>query len=791
MIMVVVFSKIKAKNAVIAVATTSIFNADIWKKNSISSSCLSLQSTIAAEVERNAFIHANMAEYKRLFFPQPSQHKVMTDTFICDNGGFENNFDFYYGFSSTYTSGSKTCTPIIGGLPSVFVPRTLPTLREFEIVTTGTDAITGLQKVKFGNKSLKLNDPYNHDTSSSTCSGSLGVNKLEKRFLVTEDNRDVTVWYSIAIENPVGHNNTQPFFSISCDLAPLSDLCFDADILSCDSTYSQPGCIPQLMDVLDWSCHRIKIPRTEIGQIATLEIVMGDCGLSVHNGYAYIDGICEDCVGGALGSMSLSKYGVDYVSCNGDIARVCGSYIEPFVCGEWYLDSIFVGDLYFSTNEVIDTVNKTFCFDFNISNLGLNNTIDIYVSGLFKRNGGGRLPIQFSNNIEIDKLAFETKYDVEHLVSECHDNGTPNNISDDYYFVSLTGYGLTSEAWDISRELDDPYDNESGVSSIGSGAGPFSLNLGPFFIQEGSWDLILNIGECTYIIPIEPLLCQLCGGFKDIQISNVKCSTTTPGNWSFDLLVEGTSSGYYQNSSASPLSFGTLNTITLSGINLGCVRYELEDASDDECTIEFTVCPPKPCTDTKDCTLEFTYDIECVNTMGNAYSVTFDVTNIGPNYLCIIRKGSSTPTSYTNNTPLGISPGVSPEFTVFTCSRPSCTDCAESCFKTVKIFQPDCASGDFDGDKLYKPSVTLENIYQPHDALSIVPNPIDNNELRILSKLDQTSIEIYNTASSLVHQSTFLGSEYKWNMTNVPSGIYFVKYKDLKGELQIIKFLKY
>jgi L-asparagine transporter-like permease len=40
-----IFSKIKAKNAVIAVATASIFNAEIWKKSRISLSSLSRQST--------------------------------------------------------------------------------------------------------------------------------------------------------------------------------------------------------------------------------------------------------------------------------------------------------------------------------------------------------------------------------------------------------------------------------------------------------------------------------------------------------------------------------------------------------------------------------------------------------------------------------------------------------------------------------------------------------------------------------------------------------------------------
>jgi len=41
------------------------------------------------------------------------------------------------------------------------------------------------------------------------------------------------------------------------------------------------------------------------------------------------------------------------------------------------------------------------------------------------------------------------------------------------------------------------------------------------------------------------------------------------------------------------------------------------------------------------------------------------------------------------------------------------------------------------------------------------------------------------------NQYTFKGSEYKWNMTNMPSGIYFVKYKDLEGVFRTIKFIKY
>jgi hypothetical protein len=46
--MAVIFAKIEAKNADVAVATASIFNDEIWKKNNISISSLFGQSTSEA-----------------------------------------------------------------------------------------------------------------------------------------------------------------------------------------------------------------------------------------------------------------------------------------------------------------------------------------------------------------------------------------------------------------------------------------------------------------------------------------------------------------------------------------------------------------------------------------------------------------------------------------------------------------------------------------------------------------------------------------------------------------------
>src|SRR5690606_2028783 len=135
-------------------------------------------------------------------------------------------------------------------------------------------------------------------------------------------------------------------------------------------------------------------------------------------GYAYIDGICEECTGSALGSLLLSEepleppgIGINYVSCESEYARICGSYTEPFVCGEWYLDSLAILDN-LGTNISIDTVNKIFCFDFHISNFIYPvEEIEIYALGFFKREGGGALPVVYSNSIIIEKSLF-TEFDV-------------------------------------------------------------------------------------------------------------------------------------------------------------------------------------------------------------------------------------------------------------------------------------------------------------------------------------------------------------------------------------------
>lgn len=765
-------------------------------------------NNLVTELKHN-FIIANMDEYNRAYFPEEFvSSRVLTDTFICDNGGFESDFLYYKGYSTIYNSGSTTCTPTWLGNPSVYIPSILPTIREFEIVTSGTDAITGIQKVKFGSKALKLNDVYHH--SNGGCTGDRAINKIVKRFKVNEENRDFTVWYSFALENPSLHSNTQPFFNISCDLAPLSELCFDAAILDCDSTYAQPGCSSFLMDVLDWTCHRIKIPASEIGNIATLEIVMADCAETGHNGYAYIDGICEECTGSALGSLLISDeeldypdIGINYVSCDRANARICGSYTEPFVCGEWYLDSIDVPG-YTITNVSIDTLNNLFCFNFDTTNFDYPiNEIEIYVAGFFKREGGGSLPVVFSNSIVIEKSLY-IDFDVSFTVGDCFPNSDPDdhNISDDYYFVQVAQNLGNTEPWRIERHLLDPYPNESGITTLATGNGPFAVGLGPFLIQEGSWELVVTIDTCTYNYTIyPPEYCSGCEAFRDVVISNVICET---GNtWSFSIEVPGSSSTGTKFKLFDPSNtllindyYNTSHSID-GGLNgFECLNYKIEEDGNPTCFAEFTVCPPKPCETMIDCDLEVVVSkIECSRqTTNSSYYITLNASNGNSYTMCYTVNdvpGSGNNSAVPYNGIIGPFTGDQ-TIVVFLCPGGVCTLCLEpECYKVIKVYQPDCEEGDFGGVKRISSNEPIINKQvRSENLVKIIPNPVGTNKVSIVSQLAKTTFEIFDSKGQKIWNDSFTGGTYQWEVSNLPSGNYVLQYVDEYQQIQRIQFIK-
>jgi hypothetical protein len=616
---------------------------------------------------------------------------------------------------------------------------------------------------------------------------------LVKRFKVTEETRDFTVWYAAILESPDNHVNSQPFFSIKCDRAPAYDLCFDASIISCEEEYSDALCTFSGIDVVGWTCHRIKIPRNMVDSIATIEITAADCGCGAHFGYAYIDGICEECDGSAFGSGKLydnhppdaNGLGISYNGCL-DTLSFCGTYELPLLCGTWRLDSLIFLN-YTVHNLLIDTTNHKFCFNMPLSAFG-DTCVELFAKLYFSSQYDILDPV-FTNSIKICPEDYE-KYEVDVITGSCQNNNTSPMISDDYYYVQVDLSHLHGDTFTIEKWLDDPYPNESGHQILKADTGDGTFNLGPFFIQEGSWMLTVKFANCIdtfYIIP--PYFCSGCTKFYRTTISNITCNdhgsySIADDTWTFDIKVLGTTGTYdITGAGLTGLSYNVTHTVNVSGtIGQACRTFTL-DANG--CISTIIVCPPKPCSDESACELEvYLKEVYC-NEDGDEFNIEVDTSNVGSGYLCYKSYYLSSPgtlvTSGSFTNPLGAFDEDT--YIVFSvCSTAACT-CTPTCFKVMYFPMPDCDNLDF-RNKGSSKSNTASNT-----ELNIYPNPLNTKEIILRSSMKSTSFEFYNSASELIYQGSFTGTEHKFS-PEIPAGLYIVKYKNEKGEHRYIKLIK-
>lgn len=740
---------------------------------------------IAKDQAKQKFIITNYDEYLNTYFNNSSL-RGSGDTLICDNGGFENDFDYYEGFITVYDYGSDSCAPHDTlGLPATFVQTTMPLTNRFQIVTTGSDPLTGIDQVKFDSKALLLNYRYGHLTQ---CAGNYGVDRLTKEFKVTEENLEFTVWFAVVLENPEGHLDNQPFFSITCDRAPDYDFCFDADLIDCEDTYVDENCTYTDIDLLDWSCHRIKLPESMIDSIATLEITVGDCGQGGHRGYAFIDGICEDCAGSALGSVTLSDtvliddVGIDYISCNGDSAVVCGSYSLPTICGD--LDELEIDILGITVTAFdVDTTNKTFCFNVPQSILGAGDCTELFASITYS-NGFDELPPVISNTIEVCKSDYDS-LGLAITVGECQpQTSVDDDLSNQYYFVTIDVYNTKGESWILNKQLLDPYPNESGLFELYSGTGDTTIVLGPFLIQEGDWLLTLVAGDCdTTEEIIAPDYCSSCNLFNELEISNITCISQT--NWSFDILVPGNSANNF-NFDGTTYSYDDKHTINVGSISGGCETYDFFDAVLMSCAGSITICPPKPCPSGQSCDLEvYLKDYDCTRGVS---SYDIELYAKGTNYMCYEAKNSGGTVISSGSLSDGFNTlgsfSESLEFIVWECTNSNCNSgtcqATPTCYKSFYVPLLDCE------DPVYRSS---KELLLGNKSLIVYPNPFYNNFIKFSSKLNTTEFGIFDISGNLILQSKFDGPEKRYEF-DAPSGIYFVRYLNERGHFEHIKIIK-
>lgn len=726
----------------------------------------------------------------------PFESNGQTDTLICNNGGFENDFQYYFGFISRYTKGSNTCTPYNSMIPAVFTSNAMPETRRFEIVSQGTDVMSGYEMVRFGNKALLLNNQLGHNNDD--CFTDHDINRITKRFKVTNQSRYFTVWYSVVLRNPGAHYTNQPFFSIRCDLAPNNDLCFDGISIPANADFKTDACFSEgdTIKATDWACQRFFIPKEEIGHIATLEITAADCGLGDHFGYAYIDGICESCDSSSYGSGNISAIPELIISCNGDSITIKGNYIEPTIDGGYTIFDDFIVPGFSIYNKIINSTTKTFSFkiiksDFQSPNPDCGDVI-AYLQ--FKNSSGNFLPDVPTNGLEVCYEDFVIP-ELDIIIGDCNNNDpTSTLISDDYYYVNVDISDADYISWSLERKLDDPLPDESGHYTLKTSAGNGNYNLGPFLIQEGSWILIFNHNNCSDTFQITPpIYCSGCSELSRIKISNIQCNTST-GVWSYDIMIPYQSpptGSCFRINGNGPYTFNSTNTIPVGVVSDFCITHIISFHNPctnltPDCSILVDICPPKPCTGSyyEDCDLEvYLNKIYCESDGRGGYTYSADFNISGSSYVCY-KMGTTCASGCHFTNPLGpLTSDVT--ITFYSCSSPSTCDCPTTgCFKTIKVHKPkDCETREE-----YNSSSSRAK-YTSKDEVAIYPNPVLSDEFLIKSVLNMTEFEILNSSGQLMYSNVFKGSELLLNI-KISSGLYLLRYKNNKGENKVVKFVK-
>lgn len=158
-----------------------------------------------------------------------------------------------------------------------------------QVFTNGTDPIVPIPRVSpfGGGVSVRL--------GNGTGTGSQGA-RMTQSFLVTPTNYLFTYDYAVVFQSPTGHtNNQQPYFTVRVfNQSGGSIPCGEYSVIATPATapgYSSVVSGGETILYKTWS-QVITNLVSFIGQNVTVEFTSGDCSLSGHYGYAYVDASC-------------------------------------------------------------------------------------------------------------------------------------------------------------------------------------------------------------------------------------------------------------------------------------------------------------------------------------------------------------------------------------------------------------------------------------------------------------------------------------------------------------------
>jgi len=197
------------------------------------------------------------------------------------------NMDFEQGDLSGWTLSRGD---VDGSAPYSFVNPFLTGPGPYhQIFGGGVDPVCGIQRVNplSGNFSVRL--------GNGTGVGARAA-KMSQTFLVDPTNFLFTYSYAVVFQSPAGHSlNKLPYFTVRVfdslgNNVPCGEYSVIADAANAPN-YQTTNYGGSLVLFKDWQSVFVNLSSL-IGQNVTIEFTSGDCSLTGHFGYAYVDASC-------------------------------------------------------------------------------------------------------------------------------------------------------------------------------------------------------------------------------------------------------------------------------------------------------------------------------------------------------------------------------------------------------------------------------------------------------------------------------------------------------------------
>ncbi len=257
---------------------------------------------------------------------------IPTSSEGCINGGFEDNYLGWTGLSLKHTIETL---PVENGL--VLSPGIAPLpftglgygQNYTSIETAGLDPIISVASPPFPLQRLAPGTSGAQSLRLGNNAAGYGAEGVAKRFIVTPSNAKYYFQYSMVMDrshsDPDGTiNGSEVFFLAEATDMSGSTIDMVLDVGSPSNPFINPVNGGSTY-YRDWRCAYLDL-SSQVGQEVVVMFINSDCARSGHNGYSYLDDVCEPCRNINEGEINLN---LDQGDCLEFPQSISGDFLLP------------------------------------------------------------------------------------------------------------------------------------------------------------------------------------------------------------------------------------------------------------------------------------------------------------------------------------------------------------------------------------------------------------------------------------------------------------------------------